>query len=88
MAPLENFFDIYMYSLKITFVCSVVVSVRFGSPNVTVPEEVGVFMMCVLKDRDTIGRVTVTLSSAPGTATEGIGKWNPQMSTCKKLLLL
>ena len=50
-------------------------NVRFGRPNVTVSEDVGVFMMCVLKDRDTIGPVTVTLSSAEVSATENSGRF-------------
>ena len=51
-----------------------VVSVGFGRASVTVNESDGEFMMCVLKDRVTVFPVEVTISTSPGTATEGEGK--------------
>lgn len=51
-----------------------VVNVGFGRPNVTVNEDDGQFMMCVTKDRVTLVDVIVTITTSPGTATEGVGK--------------
>ena len=48
-------------------------NVGFGRPSVTVNESDGEFMMCVLKDRETVFPVEVTISTSPGTATEGAG---------------
>ncbi len=51
----------------------VVVTVGFGSAGVSVPESQGYFTMCVLKDADTIGDVTVEIADTAGSATSGIG---------------
>ena len=51
-----------------------VVNVGFGRPSVTVNESDGEFMMCVLKDRETVFPVEVTISTSSDTATEGEGK--------------
>ena len=53
---------------------SAVVNIRFGRPNVTVDEDDGEFMMCVVKDRDTAVPVNVTITTSPGSATEGQGE--------------
>ena len=49
-------------------------NVGFGRPSVTVNESDGEFMMCVLKDRETVFPVEVTISTSPDTAIEGAGK--------------
>ena len=54
--------------------CLTVVNVGFGRPSVTVNESDGEFMMCVLKDRETVFPVEVTISTSPDTAIEGAGK--------------
>ena len=46
-----------------------VVTVGFGSPGVTVTESQGYFTMCLVKDADTIGDVTVDITDTAGTAT-------------------
>ncbi len=49
------------------------VTVGFGSAGVSVPESQGYFTMCVLKDTDTIGDVTMEISNTAGSATASNG---------------
>ena len=50
------------------------VTIRFGSPEVRVDEDAGSFMMCVIKNRDTIVPVTVDIQLVQGSATQDVGK--------------
>ena len=49
-------------------------NVGFGRASVTVNESDGEFMMCVLKDRETVFPVQVTISVSAEMAEEGEGK--------------
>ncbi len=67
---------LHVYSNKpiiIVYRCILVVTVVFGSAGVSVPESQGYFTMCVLKDTDTIGDVTMETSNTAGSATAGDG---------------
>ena len=48
--------------------------IRFGRTELGVNESVGTFMMCVLKNRDTIVPVTVDIQLVQGSATQDDGK--------------
>ena len=63
-----------IHKLHSIFLPSSAVNVRFGRPNVTVTEDDGEFMMCVVKDRVTAVPVIVTISTSDGTAIESSGK--------------
>ena len=49
-------------------------TIRFGTTALTVDESTGTFMMCVIKNRDTIVPVTVDIQLIQGTATQDVGK--------------
>ena len=48
-------------------------TVGFGSAGVSVQESSGQFMMCVVRDREALQNITVTISSEDGTAISGVG---------------
>ncbi len=51
------------------------VTVGFGRPDLTASESQGYFTMCVLKDADTVGTVTVNIDSTDRSATAGQGEF-------------
>ena len=61
-----------IHALKCYFVF-VAVTVGFGSAGVSVQESSGEFMMCVVRDREALQDITVTISSEDGTAITDIG---------------
>ena len=57
------------------------VTVMFARPMASFNESDGAYRMCVVKDRVTARRVTVTLTDAPGTAGRDEGeRWNMDVS--------
>ena len=61
-----------IHALKCYFVF-VAVTVGFESPGVPVQESSGQFMMCVVRDREALQDITVTISSEDGTAISDVG---------------
>ena len=61
-----------IHALKCYFVF-VAVTVGFGSPGESVLESSGQFMMCVVRDREALQDITVTISSEDGTAISDVG---------------
>ena len=49
------------------------VTVGFGGAGVSVQENSGQFMMCIVRDREALQNITVTISSEDGTAISGVG---------------
>ena len=49
------------------------VTVGFGSAGVSVQENSGQFMMCIVRDREALQNITVTTSSEDGTAISDVG---------------
>ena len=57
-------------------------TIRFGTTALSVNESAGTFMMCVIKNRDTIVPVTVDIQLIQGSATQDIGKNVRSCSAC------
>ena len=49
-------------------------AISFERTELSVDESAGTFMMCVLKNRDTIVPVTVDIQLIQGSATQDVGK--------------
>ena len=62
----------YVITAHINF--SLVVTVGFGSDGITVDESTGMFMMCVVKDREALQDITVTIAAQDVTAITDLGE--------------
>ena len=58
---------------KCYFILCEGVTVGFGSAGVSVQESSGQFMMCVVRDREALQDITVTISSEDGSAISDVG---------------
>ena len=78
MQPIVHGGQLYFTALLFVcvFICITVVTVNFGTPNVTVPESSGTFMLCVDLDKAAAIPVTVDIDVQEGSATEGSGEEN------------
>lgn len=52
-----------------------VVTVEFGRPEATFNESEGKYTMCIVKDKETVHSVIVSLTDIPGTAERNIGMY-------------
>ena len=62
-----------------------VVTVMFGRPEASFNESEGMYSMCIVKDRVTARRVSVTILDTSGTAIRNTGKTMTHM--CEKNLI-
>lgn len=49
-------------------------TVQFGRPSATFNESDGLYRMCIVKDRDTASRVTVSITDTPVSANRDEGE--------------
>ena len=51
-------------------------TVGFGSDGITVDESTGMFMMCVVKDREALQDITVSIAAQDVTAITDLGEYS------------
>ena len=67
-------FNNYSYDINVYIVPTTEVTIRFERTELSMNESIGTFMMCVLKNRETIVPVTVDIQLVEGSATQDVGK--------------
>lgn len=65
--------------MRVIFVVAAVVTVEFGRPEATFNESEGKYTMCIVKDKETVRSVIVSLTDIPGTAERNIGTYTHKL---------